>query len=184
MKFSSLSLMLFVSVSFTSLANEVDKMVEFSVSQMISMGEFKALAEFTGIEASRLEDGFRTALTICLNHDNFEDGNLQEDGDLLEACMRREIPVSSGLSSEQMDAWDEREDEMSPSEQLDEKIEIVHEKIFQLEDKVELTASEEKELLKLENKLIQLHDKQSDIHMQELENMKKMLSDLNTHSKQ
>ncbi len=175
MKLNSLSLLFLASLSFTSSANEVDKMVEFSVSQMKQMGEFKGMSEATGVSESRLEKGFKTALTRCLkNHD-------MKDGKLLEACMSKEVPAATGLTAEQLDTWEGSGEAQLPSEKLFEEMDQITEMIFDLEDKGELTASEEAQLTKLESKLIQLSKKQRE--MQRIE-MKNTASDFENYHKQ
>ncbi len=180
MKLNSLSLLFLASLSFTSSANEVDKMVEFSVSQMKHMGEFKSMSAATGVSESRLEKGFKTALTRCLKSNEMLHDEI-EGGKLLEACMRKEVPAATGLTAEQVDALDDAEETMLPSEKLFEEMDQVTEMIFDLEDKDELTAAEEKQLTQLENKLMQLSKKQREMQRKE---MKDIASDFENYHKQ
>ena len=180
MKLNSLSLLFLASLSFTSSANEVDKMVEFSVSQMKQMGEFKGMSAATGISASRLEKGFKTALTRCLKSNEMLHDEV-EGGKLLEACMSKEVPAATGLSAEQLDAWEEGGEAQLPSAKLFEEMDQVTEMIFDLEDKDELTAAEEKQLTQLENKLMQLSKKQREMQRKE---MKDIASDFENYHKQ
>ncbi|WP_065187734.1 hypothetical protein [Shewanella woodyi] len=176
MKVNVLPLLLLALLSFSSIANEVDKMVEFSVTQMKRMGEFKGLSSATGVSEADLEKGFRAALTHCLkNH------NMQGDGSELEVCMSREVPSATGLSAAQLDAWEGEGKAQMPSEKLLDEMDLINEKILQLEEKDDLTAADEKEIIKLENKLMQLSKEQRELQMQE---MKDIASDFEEYHKQ
>lgn len=152
---------------------DVDKLIEFNVSQMKADGDFIAMEQVSGIDSGKLERGYRHAMKSCF--DKYE-RMTEENAEALSDCFIDQTAEGVGASREQFNAWlDEldSQDGENPDaiEALDMEMDKIHEAIFALQDKPELTQAEQEQLADLEQQLIELGEKQHKLQLEEAEAM-------------
>ena len=152
---------------------DVDKLIEFNVSQMKADGDFTAMEQISGIDSDKLEHGYRSAMKRCFDK---VDHMTEEQADALADCFIDETAKGVDVSREQFNAWlDEldSQDGENPDaiEALDMEMDKIHEAIFALQDKPELTQAEQEQLADLEQQLIELGEKQHKLQLEEAEAM-------------
>ncbi|WP_281213131.1 hypothetical protein [Shewanella insulae] len=156
-----------------SMEVDVDKFIEMNVSRMKADGDFTAMEQVSGIGSGKLERGYRSAMKFCF--DKYEQMT-EENAEALSNCFIDQTAAEFGVTNEQFYVWlDEldSQDGENPDaiEALDMEMDKIHEAIFALQDKPELTQAEQEQLANFEQQLIELGEKQHKLQLEEAEAM-------------
>ncbi len=144
----------FSALSLSSLANQVDQTVEFSIQMMKQHNSIQRMSTCSGIDANILEQGYRKTLTHCLTI--FGDNESK-----VEHCLQTKLSKNTGMTNSKMMDCSEQ---ISPNEtslnELNKEIETLENSIAELEDADELSTAQQIALEAMQERIDNLYDKQ------------------------
>ncbi|MEH6464862.1 MAG: hypothetical protein V7771_13275 [Shewanella psychromarinicola] len=173
MKLKVILPMLLAGIGFNAIAMDMQQqMLEMTINQMKAQGSFVTLAELSDIDISTLEQGYRDSFTTCFNEEAFMQ---DEDHDKMNQCLMNEITTNISLSKAKFQSWvdtiksDEDDEEvMTPMDIWFAEMDSINEKIFELEDKQQLSAAETKQLQQLKEKKLESLAKRPGVSRKEI----------------